>query len=191
MADSAVILAQTAQFARRHNFGHRMPEIAAAQVLTLLHQGNLAAAANLAETYQLPLSQARVHLAQGDPPAALAVLEPFRQKIEAKDWQDERLKGMVLEAVALRAYGEKDQAVQRLGEALTLAEPGGFIRVFVDEGPPMARLLSEATAYGIMPDYTGKLLAAFEAEKQPGLADRQTSPGRAITNLIDLLLNPS
>ena len=73
---------------------------------------------------------------------------------------------MVLQAVALHAHGEKDKAVQLLGEALALAEPGGFIRIFVDEGLPMAQLLSEAAASGMMPDYIGKLLAAFEAEAQ-------------------------
>ena len=102
--------------------------------LSLLRQGNLAAAAHLAQTHELPISQARVHLAQGDPSAALAVLEPLRQQMEAKGWQDERLKVMVLQAVALHAHGEKDKAVQLLGEALALAEPGGFIRLFVDEG---------------------------------------------------------
>ena len=62
--------------------------------------------------------------------------------MEAKGWQDERLKVMVLQAVALqRAHGEKDQAVQLLGEALALAEPGGFIRLFVDEGEPMRLLI--------------------------------------------------
>ena len=86
--------------------------------------------------------------------------------MEAKGWQDERLKVMVLQAVALHAHGEKDKAVQLLGEALALAEPGGFIRIFVDEGAPMAQLLSEAASHGIMPDYIGKLLAAFEAEKR-------------------------
>ena len=132
---------------RQHNFVHRLPEIAAAQVLTLLHQGNLAAAAHLAETHDLPLSQARVHLAQGDPSAALAVLEPWRRQVEAKGWADERLKVMVLQAVALHAHGEKDQAVQLLVDALALAEPGGFIRLFVDEGAPMAHLLSAAAAH--------------------------------------------
>ena len=166
VAGAAAILAEADQSVRQHNFVHRMPEVAAAQVLVLLHQGNLAAAAHLAEKHELPISQARVHLAQGDPSAALAVLEPLRQQMEAKGWQDERLKVMVLQAVALHAHGEKDKAVQLLGEALALAEPGGFIRIFVDEGLPMAQLLSEAAARGIMPDYTGKLLAAFEAEEQ-------------------------
>ena len=134
VAGAAAMLAQTEQSVRQHNFVHRMPEIAAAQVLVLLHQGNLAAAAHLAQTHELPLSQARVLLAQGDPSAALAVLEPLRQQMEAKGWQDERLKVMVLQAVALHAHGEKDKAVQLLGDALALAEPGGFIRIFVDEG---------------------------------------------------------
>jgi ATP/maltotriose-dependent transcriptional regulator MalT len=68
---------------------------------------------------------------------------------------------MVLQAVALDTCGEKDGALQVLGEALALAEPEGFVRIFLDEGEPMAGLLSEAAARGIMPGYTGKLLAAF------------------------------
>jgi len=166
VAGAAAMLAETDQSVRQNNFVHRIPEVAAAQVIVLLHQGNLAAAAHLAETYELPISQARVHLAQGDPTAALAALEPLRRQMEAKGWQDEQLKVMVLQAVAHHAHGEKDKAVQLLGEALALAEPGGFIRIFVDEGLPMAHLLPEAVARGIMPDYVGKLLAVFEAEKR-------------------------
>jgi len=65
--------------------------------------------------------------------------------------------------------------VQLLSDALALAEPGGFIRLFVDEGLPMAQLLSEAAAHGIMPDYVGKLLAVFEAEEQKS-ADKSVLP---------------
>jgi LuxR family maltose regulon positive regulatory protein len=166
VSSAAAILAKADRSVRQHNFTHRMPEVAAAQVLTLLRQGNLAAAAHVAQVHKLPLSRARVHLAQGDPSAALAVLEPFRQQMEAKGWEDERLKVMVVQAVSHHANGKMDMAVQTLGEALALAEPGGFIRIFVDEGMPMAQLLSEAVAHRVMPDYIGKLLAAFEAEKQ-------------------------
>ena len=166
VASATALLAKAEQFVRQQNFVHWMPEVAAVQVLTLLHQGNLAAAAHLAQTHGLPLSQARVHLAQGDPSAALAVLESWRGQMEAKGWQDERLKVMVLQAVALQAHGEKDQAVQVLCDALAIAALGGFIRLFVDEGPPMAHLLSEAEASGMLPDYTGKLLAVLEAEEQ-------------------------
>jgi len=166
VAGAAAILAQTDQLVRQHNFMHRMPDVATAQVLMLLHQGNLTAAAHLAQTYELPISQVRVYLTQGNTSAALAVLEPLHRQVEGKGLEDELLKVTVLQAVALYAHGEKDKAVKLLSDALALAEPGGFIRIFVDEGVPMARLLSETAAQGIMPDYIGKLLAVFEAEEQ-------------------------
>jgi LuxR family maltose regulon positive regulatory protein len=166
VAGAVALLTEADQFVRRHNFVHMMPQVAATQVLTLLHQGALAAAAQLAEKHDLPISQARVYLAQGDTSAALAVLGPLRRQAETKGLADERLNLLVLQAVAHHAHGEKDKAVQLLGDALALAEPGGFIRIFVDEGIPMAQLLSEAAARGIMPDYTGKLLAVIESEKQ-------------------------
>jgi LuxR family maltose regulon positive regulatory protein len=163
---------------RQHNFVNQIPEVAAAQVLTLLHQGHLAAAAHLAEKHELPLSQARVHLAQGDTATALAVLEPLRQQVEAKGWADERLKVMVLQAVAHHVHGEKDKAVQLLSDTLALAEPGGFIRIFVDEGVPMARLLHKAAACGIAPDYVGKILDSFVAGEQRsrGAGAKESTP---------------
>ncbi|HYP20586.1 MAG TPA: LuxR family transcriptional regulator, partial [Chloroflexia bacterium] len=173
---AAALLAETSQSATQQNFVYRIPEVASAQVLALLRQGNVVAAANLAHTHSLPTSQARVHLAQGDPSAALAVLEPMRRQVEAKGWEDERLKIMVLQALALHAHREKDRAMQVLGDALALAEPGGFIRIFVDEGVPMARLLAEAVSRGLLPAYTGRLMAAFEAEKQRSAADSPLRP---------------
>ena len=137
VAEAAAMLTEAEQSVRQNNYVQRMPEVAAAQAMVLLKQGNLAAAADLAGKYNIPLIQARIFLAQGDASAALAVLVPFRQQMEAKSWQDQLLKVLVLQAVALHAHGEKDQAVQVLGEALALAEPGGFIRIFVDEGEPM------------------------------------------------------
>ncbi len=164
LVGATAMLAQTEQSARQQNFAHRLPEIAAVQVLVLLRQGKVTAAAQLAQTHQLPISQARVHLAQGDGAAALALLEPVRQQMEAKHWQDERLKVTVLQAVAWQIHGAQDKALHLLTDALTLAQPEGFIRIFVDEGLPMAQLLSAAAARGIMPEYTGKLLADLAAE---------------------------
>jgi LuxR family maltose regulon positive regulatory protein len=161
---AASMLAETGQSARQRNFVFRIPEVAAAQVPVLIRQGNLAEAAHLAQTFDLPLSQARVFVAQGDTSAALAVLEQFRAQMEARGWHDERLKAVVLQAVAFDAHGDKEKAEQALSEALALAEPGEFIRIFVDEGKPMARLLANAAARGVMASYTSKLLSAFEAE---------------------------
>ncbi|MGB8645908.1 MAG: LuxR C-terminal-related transcriptional regulator [Anaerolineae bacterium] len=176
---AAAILYKADQSIRQYNFSQRMSEVAAAQVLVLLRQGNLTEAAHLAQMHKLPISQARVHLAQGDTSSALAVLESLRRQMEAKHWQDERLKVLVLQALAYHAHGEKDKAAQLLGDALALAEPDGFIRIFVDEGLPMAQLLSRVAAHGVMPDYAGKLLAAFQAEAQPLPIAPQSAPDKS------------
>jgi LuxR family maltose regulon positive regulatory protein len=180
VTSAASMLAKASQTAHQKNFLLRIPEVAAAQILTLLRQGNAEAAAHLAQTYNLPLSRARVHLAQGDTSASLTVLEPLRQQAEAKGWEDERLKVMVLEVVAHRKQGENEQAIKLLKEALTLAEPGGFIRLFVDEGTSMAELLSETLARGVMPDYIDKLLAAFKAEEQKNIDKLHVSTSRPL-----------
>jgi LuxR family maltose regulon positive regulatory protein len=161
VAGAATVLAEADQFLRQHNFAHRRAEVAAARVLVLLRQGNLAAAAHLAQTQDFPISLARVHLKQGDPAAALAILEPRQRQVEAKGWHDEQLTIMILKAVAFHIRGEKERAVQILGDTLELAEPGGFIRIFIDEGPPMEALLRETTKHGTVSNYVRQLLEAF------------------------------
>jgi LuxR family maltose regulon positive regulatory protein len=177
VAAAAAKLAETEEAVRRHGFVQRMPEVAAAQVLTLLAQGDLASAAHLAQKYDLPLSQARVSLAQGDPSTALAVLERYRRRVAERAWADEQLKTMILQTLAFHAAGEKDKAVEVLDEALALAEPGGFIRIFVDEGAPMARLLYRALSRGTRPEYLRHVLAAFPVDG-PGAGASPMAPGR-------------
>ncbi|WP_256756911.1 LuxR C-terminal-related transcriptional regulator [Cohnella sp. WQ 127256] len=184
---AAAILAMASQLVRQHNFVYVMPEVAAAQVLTFLHQGNLEEAARLAHSHELPLSQARVYLAQGDTTTSLAVLQLLRQQMEAKGWEDERLKVMVLEAVVLQAHGEMKSATQLLGDALALAEPNGFIRIFVDEGAPMAQLLSVTAARESTSKYRDKLLAGFEVEKQKSVDKTALHEASTVQFLIDPL----
>jgi LuxR family maltose regulon positive regulatory protein len=92
---------------------------------------------------------------------------------------------LVLQALAHQAQGDITAALISLHRALRLAEPEGYVRIFVDEGPPMAQLLLEAAARGIMPDYTGKLLEAIKPEQQSVLTDlsqgakSQASPGES------------
>lgn len=180
VSGATAALEEAETFTRQHNLLFRLPDVAAAQLLTLLRQGDLTAAAHLAEKHDLPISQARVCLAQGDTRGALALLEPLRQQMEAKGWHDERLKIVILQALVFQAQGEMDTAVEHLGVALTLAEPGGFIRIFVDEGLPMAQLLTEAVARGMVPNYCSKLLAVFEAEGQKIEHDPDPSPGQPL-----------
>jgi LuxR family maltose regulon positive regulatory protein len=179
VAAATALLKKAEQSAHQHHFVVQMAEVTAVQVLTLLTQGHLTAAAHLAETQELPLSQARVYLAQGDSPKALAVLEALRQQVAAKNWADEQLEVMVLQALAYEAYGDEETAVQRLGDALALAEPGGFIRLFLDEGLPMMALLTRMKNK-VQPQVSGgqeyihKLLAAFS--KQTDVQPSALSP---------------
>jgi LuxR family maltose regulon positive regulatory protein len=201
VAGAAAILAEADQAVRRHNWVHRMPEVAAAQVRTLLRQGNLPAAALVAKMHELPLSQARVHLARGDPSAALAMLAPWREQMEAKGWPDELLKVLVLQAVANQALTQQatgpgapggdprpgtGKAVELLAEALAMAEPGGFVRTFIDEGAPMAQLLTETAARGIKPGYTARLLAALAAEA-PGRDGPSPDPAPLPPGVLPLI----
>jgi len=73
---------------------------------------------------------------------------------------------LVLQAIAYHAQGDLPAALLPLQHALALAEPEGYVRMFLDEGSSMMQLIREASAREIMPDYTDKLLAAFEAEKR-------------------------
>jgi LuxR family maltose regulon positive regulatory protein len=73
---------------------------------------------------------------------------------------------LVLQALAYEAQGNIPPALVSLERALTLAEPEGYLRLFVDEDPPMARLLYEAATRDIAPDYVRRLLAAFPVEKR-------------------------
>jgi LuxR family maltose regulon positive regulatory protein len=68
---------------------------------------------------------------------------------------------LLLQALVYEALGDTPSALKPLERALTLAEPEGFIRTFVDEGPPMASLLYEALKRDVAPAYVQRLLAAF------------------------------
>ncbi len=69
----------------------------------------------------------------------------------------------ILRAMALYARGKQVEALEPLARALTLAESRGYVRIFIDEGKPVAALLREAASRGVAPDYVGRLLAPFES----------------------------
>ena len=85
----------------------------------------------------------------------------MRQQAEAKGWADRRLQVLLLQALAQQAANENAQAMQTIGEALTLAAPGGLLRLFVDAGPPLATLLRQAAQAGVAPRFAQQVLTAF------------------------------
>jgi LuxR family transcriptional regulator, maltose regulon positive regulatory protein len=67
---------------------------------------------------------------------------------------------LMLQALAHQGRGDINEALAPLQRTLTLAEPEGYVRIFVDEGRQMASLLRAATKQGIAPRYVRRLLAA-------------------------------
>ncbi len=66
---------------------------------------------------------------------------------------------LILQALAEQMRGDIPSALGPLERALTMAEPEGYVRIFTDEGPPMAALLQAAARRDIAPSYVGRLLA--------------------------------
>jgi LuxR family maltose regulon positive regulatory protein len=75
----------------------------------------------------------------------------------------------LIETLALQARlssekGDEPAALSALEQAINLAEPGGFIRLFVDLGPSMVRLLDQLRDQDVAPVYIARILAAFEKQ---------------------------
>jgi LuxR family maltose regulon positive regulatory protein len=84
---------------------------------------------------------------------------------------------LALQALLHDTRREEQAALDKLREAIALAEPGGFIRVFVDMGPRMAYLLTRLIRQNTALEYIGRILAAFRAEETgmvQGVTDDQT-----------------
>jgi LuxR family maltose regulon positive regulatory protein len=122
----------------------------------LLAQGDVAAAARWTHETGLHaddephyprepgyLVLARVLLAQQRPAEALALLDRLYAAAVAQDRVGSVIEAGTLRALALAAGGQGADAVNALAEVLTLACPQGYVRVFADEGAPMAALLAQ------------------------------------------------
>jgi LuxR family maltose regulon positive regulatory protein len=147
----------------------------AVQARLWLVEGNLAAALHWAEKCELPLDNAfdyaqcpgeyatlvRVWLAQGKFQAALTLLERMHAVAESTGRTGRVIEILILQALAFYLQGDIERAFAPLARALSLAEPEGYVRVFVDEGEPMARLLRLTKTRGVALEYIDKMLAAF------------------------------
>jgi LuxR family maltose regulon positive regulatory protein len=91
---------------------------------------------------------------------ATRLLERLLQAAEEGARTGSVIEILVLLALARQALGDIPAALASLRRAVTLAEPEGYIRIFADEGPPMASLLRAAAKLGIARTYVRRLLAA-------------------------------
>jgi LuxR family maltose regulon positive regulatory protein len=107
---------------------------------------------------------ARVLIARGANIEVVDLLTRMMDTAEAAGWFGRLIEMRILLALAHQAGGERENSMVALEQALISAKPEGYVRVFVDEGHPIATLLREAETRGIAPDYVPKLLAAFETD---------------------------
>jgi LuxR family maltose regulon positive regulatory protein len=168
----------------------------------LLAQGDHAAAASWTEESGLSgdhetsyprepgyLVLARVMLARGRPRQALALLDKLHAAALVQHRVGSQIEVGALRALALAAIGEEAEALTALAQALTLACPQGYLRVFADEGPPMAALLArliKASRTG----HTGaplSMLASLQHAFDPGPS---TPVDRAAAAAVSGLIEP-
>jgi LuxR family maltose regulon positive regulatory protein len=112
----------------------------------------------------------RLHLAQGDYDAALALSRRLLQKAGAAGRAGRAIEILALQALAFQARRDMPCALAALERAIALAQPEGYVRVFLDEGEPMARLLYQAKSQRMGAGYASELLSAMgQASATPQL----------------------
>jgi LuxR family maltose regulon positive regulatory protein len=110
------------------------------------------------------LTQARILIAQSQADTALILLERLLMQVKALGQMGRALEALILRSLALADLGDTPGALRTLARALTLGQPEGYVRVFLDEGTPMANLLRHAGSRGISPKYVAELLSQFDRE---------------------------
>lgn len=163
------------------------------QVELALDQGDLAQARRLSQPidfdmnrpvwyhYMLQLTPIKLLLAEGSAKSlqkALTALEQLNQQLLGMNRKTHYIDVLALQALAHEAQGDRQMADERLTTALRLGEPGGFIRSFVDLGPPMADLLARLHEQGgtEMDAYISQILAAFQMEEPDTTAPDLKNP---------------
>ena len=112
---------------------------------------------------------------------AVGLLERLLKAAEDGERTGTVIEILVQQALAHEAQGDIPPALASLERALALAEPEGYVRIFVDEGGAMRNLLRHAAAAGIAAAYTKRLLSAFDQPAQPAspASRRPGAPGLA------------
>lgn len=113
------------------------------------------------------LAQARVFIAQQQLGEAVGLLSCLEESARSGGRRGRLIEILILKALALQEAGEPEQALIALTKSLTLAMPHGYVRIFLDEGLPIKRLLTQWLAHsraGPNHEYVHRLLTQFDSE---------------------------
>jgi LuxR family maltose regulon positive regulatory protein len=202
--DGMTVLDEFAQLASERRYAaHLVARGAAVRAQLLLAQGDLAAARRWVDTSGVRaedelsypreaeyLTLARVRIAQARAgegheyaEEAQRLLERMLQAAETGERMGSVIEIQILRALALQAMGDEAAALTALARALSLAEPEGYVRIFVAEGQPMVDLLRQAPARGIAPGFVASLLAALGEQERhaelPSMLQATAEPAAA------------
>jgi LuxR family maltose regulon positive regulatory protein len=137
---------------------------------------------------ELPyLTLVRLRIAQGEVDEIPGLLEHLRKKVEEEKRTGSLIEILALQSIALQAKDEVDQALATLERALSLAEPEGYVRTFINEGEPMAKLLRLAASRGIAKKYVKRLLASFQRPILGAESQLKVLPDEGAVALLPLI----
>jgi LuxR family maltose regulon positive regulatory protein len=119
------------------------------------------------------LARVRVLLALERPSDALPLLDKLGERMRRNGLLGLWLSAMSLRCLALQASGGQREAVEGLGEVLAVAEPAGYVRLFLDGGREMAEMLGTAVGQNVGSEYTQKLLSLFVKIDMPVFPESQ------------------
>jgi LuxR family maltose regulon positive regulatory protein len=130
------------------------------------------------------LSWLTILVAEGSLERALKVSSRLLEIAQDLNMGAIELRVLISRARIFQAQGQHEQAQDAMERALSIAAPEGLMRSFLDQGPEMARLVYEAADRGLAPGFTGRLLAAFDLEKE---GEEAVSDVRADTGLEEMI----
>lgn len=143
------------------------------------------------------LTLARIRCTQGQIEPAQALLAQAQRDAEAQGRNGALIEILAIAAIGLAAQGKTTAALSRLEASLTLAAPEGYLRVFLDEGPPMAALLrafddarrTTSRAQPRLYRFVQCLLEAFghETAHRPGTSADAVLPSSSVHPLVEPL----
>jgi LuxR family maltose regulon positive regulatory protein len=115
----------------------------------------------------------RLYLAQRKYDHALALSQRLLHQAEAGNRIGRMIESLILQALAYHAQNDKEHALAVLDQAIMLAQPEGYVRIFLDEGDPLIKLLYSAKVHHVGGSYLSELLSHVGTDSNQAMPSTQ------------------